>query len=78
MIDDEFEVCFELLITIMLAKRRMYKVPVRVYLPIPYPGGARNKSVPVHRVARYGYGYRSKEYMLFLIFSAPPGYGIGR
>jgi hypothetical protein len=30
MIDDELEVCFELLLAVMLAKRLMWRVPVRV------------------------------------------------
>jgi hypothetical protein len=30
MIDDEFEVCFELQVPVMLAKRRMQRVPTRV------------------------------------------------
>jgi hypothetical protein len=33
MIDDEFEVCFELLLSVMLAKRAGAG-----YLPVPYPG----------------------------------------
>jgi hypothetical protein len=31
MINDEFEVCFELLLSVMLAKRRLWRVPVRVH-----------------------------------------------
>jgi hypothetical protein len=44
MIDDEFEVRFELLLSIMLAKRRMKRVPVRAYLPAPHPRGAKTRS----------------------------------
>jgi hypothetical protein len=40
MIDDEFIAYFELLLSVMLAKRRLYRVQVWAYLPVPYPGGA--------------------------------------
>jgi hypothetical protein len=40
MIDDELEVCFELLLSVMLAKRRLYGAG---YMPVPYPGGAKKK-----------------------------------
>jgi hypothetical protein len=40
-IDDEFEVYFELLLSVVLAKRGMYMVPVRVSLPVPIPGDAK-------------------------------------
>jgi hypothetical protein len=43
MINDELEVCFELLLSVVVAKRRMYMVPVRFYLLVPYPGGAKKK-----------------------------------
>jgi hypothetical protein len=45
-IDDEFEACFELVLSVVLAKRRMYMVPVRVYLAVPYPGGAKKNNIP--------------------------------
>jgi hypothetical protein len=38
MIDDEFEVCFELLLSVMLGKRRQYMVPVRVPYQSHIPG----------------------------------------
>jgi hypothetical protein len=31
------------LLSIVLAKRRMQRVPVRAYLPVPYPGGAKKE-----------------------------------
>jgi hypothetical protein len=43
MIDDEFEVCFELLLLVMLAKRRMSRVAVRVPCQSHTPGGAPKK-----------------------------------
>jgi hypothetical protein len=43
MIDDEFEVSFELLLSVMLAKRRLQRVRLRVYLTVPYPGGAKKR-----------------------------------
>jgi hypothetical protein len=43
MIDDEFEVGFELLLSVVLAKRHLQRVPImRVNLPVPYPWGAKN------------------------------------
>jgi hypothetical protein len=50
MIDDEFEVCFELLLSFVLAKRRMFRVPVRAYMPVPYPGGAKKKKEVYSRI----------------------------
>jgi hypothetical protein len=41
MIDVEFEVCFELLLSVVLAKRRLQSVPVRVFLLVPHAGGAK-------------------------------------
>jgi hypothetical protein len=38
MIHDEFEVCFELLLSVMLAKRRLWRVPVRVPCQSHIPG----------------------------------------
>jgi hypothetical protein len=34
MTDYEFKVCFELLLSVVLAKRRLLRVPVRVYLHV--------------------------------------------
>jgi hypothetical protein len=42
MIDDMFKVYFELLLSIVLAKRCLKRVPVWLYLSVPYPGGAKN------------------------------------
>jgi hypothetical protein len=42
MIDDVFKVYFELLLSIMLAKRCLKRVPVWVYLSVPYPRSAKN------------------------------------
>jgi hypothetical protein len=41
MIDDEFEDFLELLLPVMLAKRRLLRVPERVHIPVSYPGGAK-------------------------------------
>jgi hypothetical protein len=38
MIDDEFAVCLELLLSVMLAKRRLQGVPVWVTYQSPIPG----------------------------------------
>jgi hypothetical protein len=53
MIDDELE------ISDMLAERRMHRVLLRAYPPVPYPGGAKkystvpgtvvNESIPYHK-----------------------------
>jgi hypothetical protein len=43
MIDDEFEVYFELVLSVMLARRRLQRVQLQAYLPVPYPGGAIKK-----------------------------------
>jgi hypothetical protein len=45
MIDDEFEVCSELLLSVVLAKSRLQRVAVRAYLPVPCPGGEKNSLV---------------------------------
>jgi hypothetical protein len=42
MIDDEFEVCFELLLSVMLAKRELQRVPVRVTRQSYIPGAQKN------------------------------------
>jgi hypothetical protein len=52
MIDDEFEVCFELMLSVVVAKRRFYRVSVRVYMPVPYPGGAIKKRKTLVRLYR--------------------------
>jgi hypothetical protein len=41
MIEDEFEVCFELLLSVVLAKRCMWTVLVRAYMPVPFLGGTK-------------------------------------
>jgi hypothetical protein len=43
MIDDEFEVCFELLLSVVLAKRRMQRVSVRVTCQSHIPGAQKKK-----------------------------------
>jgi hypothetical protein len=43
MIDDVFGVYFELVLPVVLAKPRMWRVPVRVFPPVPCPGGAKRK-----------------------------------
>jgi hypothetical protein len=43
MIDDEFEVCFELMLSFMLAKRCLQRVPVRAYRTVPHPRGRETK-----------------------------------
>jgi hypothetical protein len=43
MIDDEFEVCFEILLSVVLAKHHLQRVAVRAYLPVPYSRGRKKK-----------------------------------
>jgi hypothetical protein len=43
MVDDEFEVCFELLLSVMLAKRRLKRVAVRVSYQSNIPGEPKKK-----------------------------------
>jgi hypothetical protein len=43
MTDDEFEVCFDLLLSVMLAKRRMLRMPVRVTCPSHIPEAQKKK-----------------------------------
>jgi hypothetical protein len=43
MIEEEFEVCFELLLSLGLAKRRLQRLTVRAYLPVPCSGGGAKK-----------------------------------
>jgi hypothetical protein len=51
MIDVEFEVCFEFLRPVMLAKRRLQRVLVRVYLPVPNPGEGAQKKIKKWMIA---------------------------
>jgi hypothetical protein len=45
-IDDEFEVCFELLFSVVvLAKRRMQRGSVRFNKPVPYPRGEEKSTI---------------------------------
>jgi hypothetical protein len=53
MIDDGFKVCSKLLLSVVLAKRRPYMVPVRVYLPVPYPGGGKKVGGRFGRFGRF-------------------------
>jgi 3-mercaptopyruvate sulfurtransferase SseA len=47
MIDYEFEVCFALPLSVMLAKRRMKRVPVRIaYCQSHIPGAQKIKITP--------------------------------
>jgi hypothetical protein len=39
----KFEVCFDFLLSVVLAKRRVWRVSVRDYLRVPYPGDAKTK-----------------------------------
>jgi hypothetical protein len=45
MIDDEFEVCFKFLLSVVLAQRRLLGVPVRVYLPVNIPGAQKKSNI---------------------------------
>jgi hypothetical protein len=51
---DEFEICFELLLSAMLAKRHACKTPPvegasAGYLQVPYPGGANTQRLKSRR-----------------------------
>jgi hypothetical protein len=51
-IDDEFEVCFEHLLSVMLAKRRLLRVPVRVTCQFHTPGAPKKKQLAALNTAQ--------------------------
>jgi hypothetical protein len=52
MIDDEFEICFEILLSVVLAKHHLQRVAVRAYLPVPYPRGRKKNNKKIQRCPR--------------------------